>query len=219
VPPWGHGLPPAAGQVQSPPAQTSPVAQVRPQSPQFWSSVAVSVQVPPHSVCEVGQRQALSRQTRPPVHAIPQPPQFCASAAVFTQVVGETVGQGVNADGHRHVPDTHTSFVSGQGFPHPDAASAPQFCASVSVSVQNEPQSSSFGAKHPQVPPEHDSPGRAHAFPHPLAASAPQLSTSLSVSVQNAPQSSSLGATHAQAPPAQPSPGRVHSFPHAPQLF
>jgi hypothetical protein len=211
-------MPPAAGQVQSPPVQTSPAAQARPHWPQFCSSVAVSVHRPLHS--SSGHRQAPPLQARPPVQTVPQAPQFWESVAVFTHVVGETVGQGVGAEvGHWHVPPTQTSFVSGQEFPHPDVASAPQFAASVSVFVQKAPQSFGLGAKHPQAPPEHDSPGRVHGCPHPEMASAPQLSTSPSVSVQNAPQSSSFGATHAHRPPTQPSPTRWHAFPHAPQLF
>ena len=104
------------------------------------------------------------------------------------------------------MPPTHTSFVSGQTFPH-----VLQLRGSVSRFAHDVPQSVN-GAMHWQVPPEHASFARTHAVPH-----APQLSGSV---VRSEHLGFELGhgvrLPHWQAPPLHvPAP---QEMPHAPQF-
>lgn len=131
-------------------------------------------------------------------------------------MVGDNTGHLVGSEaGQAHAPPEQISFDSAQTFPHAKA-SGPQFSRSVSVLVQNVPQSSSRGATHWQIPPEQPSPGRGHAFPHAVA-SGPQFAGSTSVLVQKVPQSSGFAPKQPQTPPAQPAPGFAHGALHAPQ--
>ena len=75
------------------------------------------------------------------MHADSSSPQWSRSVSVFTHVLPQVVGSDV---GHRQVPSAHSSFVSGQTWPHA-ATVVPQFAGSVSQLVQRAPPPQSFG--------------------------------------------------------------------------
>ncbi len=197
--------------------QVAPVAHAVPQVPQFRSSESRFT----HVAAQTSGRLAGQHWPGEPVHVspvaqtVPHAPQFRSSWSRFTQRVGATAGHLVgNESGQVHVPAEQISFVSVHAFPQADR-SAPQLRRSVSVFVQNVPQSSSRGATHRQIPPEQPSPGRGQALPH-AETSAPQFSGSVAQLVQNVPQSSGFAPKHPHAPPAQLAPGFVHGVAHAP---
>jgi len=161
-----------AGQRHVPVEQVAFVGQATPHPPQFWGSVLVALQRPEQQVSASAQAvphvpqcaSVVSRSKHPDglhsvspgrhvqapptqrviperVHAVPQPPQCAGSVSVFTHVLPQAVGSDV---GHRHVPSTQTSFVSGQAWPHA-ATVVPQFAGSVSQFVQRAPPPQSFG--------------------------------------------------------------------------
>jgi hypothetical protein len=139
-------------------------------------------------------------------------PQCCSSVAWFTQVSPQMSGSDV---GHRQLPDSQTSFVSGQAAPH-----APQFAGSFwrfthAVGVTTG-HCVGREAGHAQVPPWQIASASWQALPQAVA-SGPQLFGSVSVSVQSVPQSSSFGARQAHALLVQVAPGLhgVVQDPHA----
>lgn len=146
--------------------------------------------------------------------SLPHALQFAASVCVFTQAVGVSVGHSTGKDaGQVQAPPEQISFVSVQAFPH-EPASGPQFRRSVSVSVQDVPQSSSSGGKHPQVPASQPSPGLAQGV-----LQAPQAPGSVWRSRQRGTSASQrvVPAVHWQTPPEHvPSP---QAIPQAPQWF
>src|SRR5262249_11329983 len=60
--------------------------QTVPQPPQFWSSLAVSTHLPPHSVSEPGHPQEPLWHTPPTAHALPHPLQLATFVSVSTHM-------------------------------------------------------------------------------------------------------------------------------------
>jgi hypothetical protein len=112
-----------AGQEQAPEAQSAPVAQRLPQVPQLSGSVWRFTHVCAHTLGSPGGQHWPALQAAPVAHRLQEGPQFCGSVCRSTQVCPQTSG---NESGHRQSPDTQTSFVSGQTWPH-----VLQFSASV----------------------------------------------------------------------------------------
>jgi hypothetical protein len=67
------------------------VSQIRPQTPQFCSSVCMFTQTELQNVCPDGHWQTLFTQLRPPVQTVPHAPQLVLSVAVLTHVSSHTV--------------------------------------------------------------------------------------------------------------------------------
>ena len=89
---------------QTPATQVIAAPQIIPHTPQLFTSVWVSVQVPPQSVNPFATSQThIPRQVSPALHVVPQAPQFAGSVAVSTQ----TPPQSVVAAGQPHTPAVH----------------------------------------------------------------------------------------------------------------
>jgi hypothetical protein len=112
--------------------QAALVGQTVSHVPQFCSSVCRSTQAVPQTDWPAGHSQFPAVQVAPVAQGTPQAPQFCSSVARFTHAVPQVSG---SATGQVQLPVAHTSFVSGQAFPHA-AASAPQFAGSFWTSLQ-----------------------------------------------------------------------------------
>jgi hypothetical protein len=93
--------------------------------PQFCGSVAVLLQLVPHSVLPVGQVHAPPEQESPAPHGLPQPPQFAGSVFVSTQRPPHRVPP----PAHAHWPAMH-ELPPLQARPH-----APQWALLVAVST------------------------------------------------------------------------------------
>ena len=104
---------------QRPREQTSPMAQVIPQLPQFTGSLSTVIQRPLHSSCPPAQAQAPFTQVVPAGQTIPQVPQFMGSVSRCTQVVPHRscpAGQGASGPGPRSM-GVPTSRIPASGVP------------------------------------------------------------------------------------------------------
>jgi hypothetical protein len=97
---------------QVPERQSSPLAQIVPQPPQFPTSVLVLTQVAPQSVVPPPHDTVHPpfTQDAPEAQACPQAPQFCESVVVFTQLDP----QAESPDEQRQLPPAQ-ELPAGQG--------------------------------------------------------------------------------------------------------
>jgi hypothetical protein len=176
-----------ATSLQRPPQQRLPAGQVVVQAPQAAGSEARLRQVPPQSVSPGGQTQTPPWQILPPVHTLPQLPQLLVSLVWFVLVLAQTVG---NCGGQTQTPPWQIRR------PVHTLPQLPQFWSSV--------------ARLRQVPPQSVRPGGQTQTPPwqilPPVQTLPQL-----------PQLFGSVAGLRQAP-LQHNPPGAHATPQAPQL-
>jgi hypothetical protein len=178
------------------PAQTCPLAQLAPHTPQFRAFVVRSTQAPPQLVNPDPQTQALLLHTSFAPHVAPQSPQFVLSFVRLAQPVGHSASPSLHPA--EQVPRLQTS-PGAQTLPH-----VPQLTTLVCKSSQTEPPRappppnmhtvSPGGQLH--VPATHVPP-IGQAFPHPPQSTG-LVSRSTHVVTPMGPP------THAVSPAAQP---------------
>ena len=91
--------------LQAPPAQVCPAAQLTPQAPQFWRSLAVDTQVPPQAWVVPAHTHLPPVQWVPVTHATAHAPQFLSSLATLMQAPPQAAW--LAAQVATHVPSEH----------------------------------------------------------------------------------------------------------------